>query len=281
MKKYAHILLLAFLVISACSKTEEVGRSQLVVEGWIENGQHPIVMVSESIGIASDREMDTKGILDHIAKWAKVSISDGTRTEILTGIPDPEYFPPYIFTTSNITGEVGKSYTLKVEYKDYKMEATTRIPDPVPIDNVYVQSVTDTTASLRVCFTDPPQTGQYYKIFTRTEGKDSHYHPSAFTNVSDESLDGYSEMFIYSTQRLMDFVDFPNIHVGDVLWIKLCTMDRSSYLYWNNFEIMLASNVLNMFYENDLESNMEGALGYWTGYGVDKEVKFTVTDPNE
>ena len=281
MKKYAHILLLAFLVISACSKTEEVGRSQLVVEGWIENGQHPIVMVSESIGIASDREMDTKGILDHIAKWAKVSISDGTRTEILTGIPDPEYFPPYIFTTSNITGEVGKSYTLKVEYKDYKMEATTRIPDPVPIDNVYVQSVTDTTASLRVCFTDPPQTGQYYKIFTRTEGKDSHYHPSAFTNVSDESLDGYSEMFIYSTQRLMDFVDFPNIHVGDVLWIKLCTMDRAGYNYWNNFEIMLASNMLNMFYENDLESNMEGALGYWIGYGVDKEVKFTVTDPDE
>lgn len=281
MKKYAHILLLAFLVISACSKTEEVGRSQLVVEGWIENGQHPIVMVSESIGIASDREMDTKGILDHIAKWAKVSISDGTRTEILTGIPDPEYFPPYIFTTSNITGEVGKSYTLKVEYKDYKMEATTRIPDPVPIENVYVQSVTDTTASLRVCFTDPPQTGQYYKIFTRTEGKDSHYHPSALTNVSDESLDGYTEMFIYSTQRLMDFVDFPNIHVGDVLWIKLCTMDRAGYNYWNNFEIMLASNMLSMFYESDLESNMEGALGYWTGYGVDKEVKFTVTDPDE
>jgi len=279
MKKYAHILLL--LAMMACSKTEEVGRSQLVVEGWIENGQHPIVMVSESIGIATDREMDTKGILDHIAKWAKVSISDGTRTEILTGIPDPEYFPPYIFTSSKITGEVGKSYTLKVEYKDYKMEATTRIPDPVPIEKVYVQSVTDTTASLRVCFTDPPQTGQYYKIFTRTEGKDSHYHPSAFTNVSDESLDGYSEMFIYSTQRLMDFVDFPNIHVGDVLWIKLCTMERPGYLYWNNFEIMLASNMLNMFYENDLESNMEGALGYWTGYGVDKEVKFTVTDPNE
>ena len=279
MKKYAHILLL--LAMMACSKTEEVGRSQLVVEGWIENGQHPIVMVSESIGIATDREMDTKGILDHIAKWAKVSISDGTRTEILTGIPDPEYFPPYIFTTSNITGEVGKSYTLKVEYKDYKMEAATRIPDPVPIENVYVQSVTDTTASLRVCFTDPPQTGQYYKIFTRTEGKDSHYHPSALTNVSDESLDGYTEMFIYSTQRLMDFVDFPNIHVGDVLWIKLCTMDRPGYLYWNNFEIMLASNMLSMFYENDLESNMEGALGYWTGYGVDKEVKFTVTDPDE
>ena len=82
----------------ACSKTEEVGRSQLVVEGWIENGGNPVVMVSESIGIATGREMDSKGILDHIAKWAKVSISDGTKTEILTGIPDPDFFPPYIYT---------------------------------------------------------------------------------------------------------------------------------------------------------------------------------------
>ena len=31
----------------------------------------------------------------------------------------------------------------------------------------------------------------------------------------------------------------------------------------------------------DLESNLDGALGYWAGYGVDKEVKFTVTDPDE
>lgn len=281
MKKFLHIVSALILVLSACTRQEEVGKSHLVVEGWIENGGHPVVMVSESIGIATGREMDSKSILDHIAKWAKVSVSDGEKTEILTGIPDPEYFPPYIFTSSNITGEVGKSYTLKVEYKDYKVESTTRIPNPVPIDKIYVQSVTDTTASLRVGFTDPPEKGNYYKIFTRTEGKDSHYHPSALTNVSDDSLDGYSEVFVYSTQRLMDTIDWPNIHTGDVLWIKLCTMERPGYDYWNNFEIMIASNALSTFYENDLDSNLNGALGYWTGYGVDKEVKFTVTDPNE
>ena len=279
MKKYFHIILL--LVLAACSKTEEVGKSQLVVEGWIENGGHPVVMVSESIGIATGREMGASSILDHIAKWAKVSVSDGTKTEILTGIPDSDYFPPYIFTSSAITGEVGKTYTLKVEYKDYNVEARTTIPEPVPIDKIYVQSVTDTTAAVRVCFTDPPQKGQYYKIFTKTEGKDAHYHPSAMTNLSDESLDGYTEVFIYSTQRLMDSIDWPNIHVGDVLWIKLCSIDEKSFRYWDNFEIMLASNAFSMYFETDLESNLDGALGYWAGYGVDKEVKFTVTDPND
>lgn len=279
MKKYFHIILL--LVLAACSKTEEVGKSQLVVEGWIENGGHPVVMVSESIGIATGREMGAASILDHIAKWAKVSVSDGTKTEILTGIPDSDYFPPYIFTSSAITGEVGKTYTLKVEYKDYNIEASTVIPEPVPIDKIYVQSVTDTTAAVRVGFTDPPQKGHYYKIFTKTEGKDAHYHPSAMTNISDESLDGYTEVFIYSTQRLMDSIDWPNIHVGDVLWIKLCSIDKKAFDYWDNFEIMLASNAFSMYFESDLESNLDGALGYWAGYGVDKEVKFTVTDPND
>ena len=281
MKRLLHITAVLLIGFTACSPQEQVGKSQLVVEGWIENGEHPIVMVSESIGIATGRKMDTKSMLDHVAKWAKVSISDGTTTEYLTGIPDPEYFPPYIFTTSKITGEVGKSYTLKVEYKDYKLEATTVIPEPVPIDRVYVQSATDSIASLRVCFTDPPQPGHFYKVFTRTEGKDSHYHPSALTNISDQSVSGYSEIMVYSTQRLMDFIDWPNIRVGDVVWIKLCTTDRITYEYWNNYEITIASNGLGTFYESDIESNMDGALGYWAGYGVDKEVKFTVTKPNE
>ena len=101
------------------------------------------------------------------------------------------------------------------------------------------------------------------------------------TNISDESLDGYTEVFLYSTQRLMDTIDMPNIHIGDVMWIKLCTMDRESFDYWNNFEVMTASNAFNMYYETDMSGNLQGAMGYWAGYGVDKEVKFTVTEPNE
>ena len=71
MKKFLHIVSALILVLSACTRQEEVGKSHLVVDGWIENGGHPVVMVSESIGIATGREMDSKSILDHIAKWAK------------------------------------------------------------------------------------------------------------------------------------------------------------------------------------------------------------------
>ena len=54
MKKTLYSIALA-LILSACAKTEQPGDSVLVVEGWIENGARPVVMVSESIGISSER----------------------------------------------------------------------------------------------------------------------------------------------------------------------------------------------------------------------------------
>ena len=280
MKKTLYSIALA-LLLSACAKTEQPGDSVLVVEGWIENGARPVVMVSESIGISSETVLDAKDIVDHLAKWAKVTISDGETTEILTGVADSRYFPPFIFTSKKMVGEVGKSYSLKVEYKDYVAEAQTTIPEPVPIDRVYVLSVKDSLAILKVGFTDPPLKGNNYKIFTRTKGKDTHFHPSAFTSLCDDVLDGYTEIQLFSTQRLMDYIYWGNIHVGDELEIKLCSTDRSIYEYWNNFEVSLASNMFNMFYEHDMSNSMKGAMGYWAGYGVDKVVNFTVHDPNE
>jgi len=280
MKKLLLIFLLPVLVM-ACNRAEQPGKSSLVVEGWIESGGHPVVMVSESIGIATGRQMAPKDLLEHIGKWAKVTLSDGTQTEVLTGMADSRYFPPYIFTTSKMIGEVGKTYELKVEYKDYSATARTTIPEPVPLDTCFVKSVSDSLCSVICGFTDPAPKGNCYKVFTKTEGKDSHYHPSALATVSDDNLDGYTEVFLYSTQRMLDYIDMPNIKLDDDLWIKLCTMDRVSFDYWTNFEIMLASNFMGTFFENSLDSNMQGALGYFAGYGVAGEVHLKLTKPEE
>lgn len=210
----ARFLIPLFLVLIACSKQQPAGKSQLVVEGWIESGGHPIVTVSESIGIVTGKEMYPKDLLDHLAKWARVSVSDGENTVVLTGMADSQYFPPYIFTSSKITGEVGKTYTLKVEYKDYLATATTTIPDPVPLDTVYVKSVSDSLCFVNCGFTDPAPKGNYYKLFTKTTDVDAHYHPSAMATCSDEQLNGYTELFLYSTQRLLDYIDMPNLKEG-------------------------------------------------------------------
>ena len=265
-----YLLILPVLLL-ACERVEPPKSPILVVEGWIESGAAPVVLLSESLPVLDQQEIVSRDLVNNVAKWAKVTVNDGTRTEVLTGMADADYFPPYIYTSGTRKGEGGKTYTLPVEYKDYKATATTTIPAPVPIDRVFVREVKDSMVTAVCAFTDPPASGNCYKVFTRTVSKDKHYHPSALAMASDEFLDGYTELFLYSTQRLMDYIFQTNIHQGDSLWIKLCTMDRKAYEYWNNFEATLTGNMLNTPNSRYvLDNMMQGASGYWIGYGVDK-----------
>lgn len=275
------IRLTAALLLVACSKTPPPGEIHLVVEGWIENGGHPIVQLTETFPVEKDREITAGDLIGNLAKWAKVTVDDGDQVVTLTGMVDRTYFPPYVFTTGRMTGEVGKTYRLRVEYKDYVATAETTIPAPVPLDTVYVASVRDSLCHVVCGFTDPPERGNCYKFFTRTTGIDSHYHPSALAQLEDSNMDGYTEIFLYSTQRLMDFMDLPNIHQDDELWVKMCTMDMVGYRFWDHFESMLVANMFDAFYGTALNANIHGALGYWIGYGVDKEVRLKLTAPED
>lgn len=263
---YSILLLLAL----SCTRKEQPGETQLVVEGWIENGEHPVVMVSESIGVTTNTPIDASEMVNHLAKWAKVSISDGDETVILTGMGTADLFPPYMFSSAKITGEVGKTYTLRVEYKDYVATAEATIPNPVPIDTLYIRTVADSLGTIMCGFTDPVGEDNYYKIFTRTKDKDTRFHPSALAQTTDANLNGYSEMFVYSTQRLMEPVDMPNIREGDEVEVKLCTMSEELFNFWNSFDIFLTANLMDFrpVADNSVHANMHGALGYWAGYGV-------------
>ena len=84
MKKILYYILP--LLVLSCTAEEQPGETQLVVEGWIENGEHPVVMVSESIGVTTNTPIDAGAMVGHLAKWAKVSISDGENTVLLTGM---------------------------------------------------------------------------------------------------------------------------------------------------------------------------------------------------
>lgn len=272
MKRLPIIIACLMAALTGCSRQEQPVVTHLTVQGWIENGGHPLVMVAETIPMDEEAHISQTAMMEHIAKWAKVSVSDGENTVILTGNADPDYFPPYVFTTARMTGEVGKTYTLTVEYKDYKARAVTTIPEPVPVERISMMQMSDSLFTLQVGFIDPPEKGNYYKVFTRTTGIDTHYHPSAMAQFSDEILDGYSEFRLFSAQRLLDLVDRPNYRLGEEVWIKMCTTDAATYNYWNNFELMLATNAnATIWLDPDMQSNMEGALGYWAGYGVEQE----------
>lgn len=130
MKIQYYIISMFCLLLIGCNPKwdfdSELFEPQIVVEGWIENGQFPLVCLTQTKSL--NNSIGENDLNDLAIRWAKVSVSDGTKTEILTGRINKNYIPPFIYTGSEIRGEVGKTYTLTVEYSGRTVTAETYIP---------------------------------------------------------------------------------------------------------------------------------------------------------
>lgn len=111
-----YCLLFCLLLFNGCVETSNLDdfEYKLVVEGWIKEGEAPHVILTQNKPLLSN--IDSTSIEDMVVRWAKVSVSDGEETEVLSGRIDKNYFPPFIYRGSRLSGEAGKTYTLKVEY---------------------------------------------------------------------------------------------------------------------------------------------------------------------
>lgn len=151
------LILLACAILTACMEEEDAElQTQLVVEGWIEDGGYPVVLLGETHAI----DAGMQNIENYIVRWGKVTISDGTDSVILTGGYDNDFFPPYKYTTFKMTGQAGKTYTLTAEYRGKKATAVTTIPQPVELDSLHVvRSESDTLFYIKAFLKTIPTKG--------------------------------------------------------------------------------------------------------------------------
>ena len=96
------LIFFALLLAFSCSRKEDPVKTYLVLEGWIDSGGHPMILLSETLP-AGDRYIRRDEVIGNIAKWARVSVSDGENEVLLTGTLDTRYFPPYVYTSNKIT----------------------------------------------------------------------------------------------------------------------------------------------------------------------------------
>ena len=136
--KYISGILIFLCSLYSCVR-EEVDHTKMVVEGWIDAGKHPIVMLHTSYSLSLS-EPDSTTLLDvleqHMVLFGKVVIFDGEDSVILTGRVDTNYLPPYIYTTTKMRGEVGKSYSLHATYKSFSAKSKTIIPEKAIFDSI-------------------------------------------------------------------------------------------------------------------------------------------------
>lgn len=69
---------------------------QIVVEGWIEDGKAPVVMVTTTVPVSTEKQ-ELSSLEKNVVRWATVSVSDGEKEVFLTGRRNDDYFPPYIY----------------------------------------------------------------------------------------------------------------------------------------------------------------------------------------
>ena len=275
------ILAASAALASGCDHGLDVeGGGELVVEGWIDSGQYPVVKLTRTVSVGSEYQ-STDNLEDCVEQWARVTVSDGGREVTLIGHRDDSHFPPYVYTTSDMLGVPGRTYTLTVDCLDgTHAEAQTTIPQPAAIDSFAIErvSVADTLRQVYAYVRDDGTKDGGYKLFTYVYGEEKGFM-SAYLGISaaDRLPDGRRMAVSRGRQNLTsDFT--PYFAVGDTVMVKLARIDETAYRFWRDFEDMVTLS-RNPFFPvtNNLHSNITGGLGYWFGYGSD--VKSVIVTP--
>lgn len=272
-------ILIAFtlLLAAACTPSwQPEGEERLVIEGWIDAGGFPIVMVTTSVPTSTEYQSidDQK---NHLVRHAKVTVSDGANSVILTGMDNKRYFPPFIYTTSDMRGVAGKAYSLKVEFSGMTATASTTIPAAVPLDSLLCVPSSDDKGkyNIKARFSDPEATEDYYRLFVKVAGKDSSYVASYMGCLRDSDLANPAELPVMrglSVDNENSWAWNPaSYEKGDEVLVKFCTMDSISYEFWNSYDRVVSLSILPMFQATyNPEYNISGGIGYWCGYGASK-----------
>ena len=272
MPKYVFCLVSLLLLLSCTDESIDLpeDESQLVVEGWIEDGGFPVVLLTRSLPVSSQFQQ-ADDLSDYLVRWAKVTVSDGTSSVVLTGKYDQGYYPPYIYTSTQIRGQAGKRYTLTAEYRHFKATASTTVPAPPDSCSFSIEKCagSDTLYQIKAAFTDQPSQKNYYQFFSRVGTATRQYLACYMGSIDDTVLSGPAVVTVYRGHELQVKKYSPYFSLNDTVMVKFAQVDETSFRVWDSYTKSLSLSG-NMFLttSSNMFSNVSGGYGYWCGYGA-------------
>jgi hypothetical protein len=243
---------------------------KIIVEGVIESGKYPLVYLSLNVPLS--KSVDTTTILDYVIRYAKVTVSDGEETEILTSKWDKSYFPPYVYKGTEIVGEEGKTYELKVEYGGYILYSSTTIPAGFQVESIDMnQTDVDSLRVLAVKINLNDHAKNSYRIQTRKR-KDTRFIKTPVLFNDGLNLSGIQTFQIspYPAKTDSSYAEGKFFVVGDTVDIKISAIDSVSTLFFKDLNMFsLVSGNIAVTEVKPLHSNItEPGFGIWYGAAV-------------
>lgn len=273
MQYYFYILILVHILLCSCNRGEEFEyaiESKIVVEGWIEEGEVAKVILTRSVPVQI--VLDSANYRKYIINTAIVIVSDGQQDDTLSLRIREEHLPPFVYEGRKIIGKEGTKYTLKVIHLSKTITSETCIPPSVPIEevNYHKTQLGDTVGNLSIRFTNPENQTNYYQISTLLVDYDEIFVPAFYGNL-DSRYFGSSTIDFNIIRGLTIFPKtnlHPHFNDGDVVVVKLRTMNRECFDFWNSWQNELMNTQNPIFPANtSLKSNIVGGIGIWGGYG--------------
>lgn len=296
----------AIFFFTSCEKEVKIDipgfKEELVIDGFIETNQPPFVLLSTSKNIYAPTDLNA--FLNGFISGAVITVSDGNVSVVLDeicsdnlpagteelaaqffGIPVEELANYHLcaYTTFNsaIFGQVGKTYTLKVELNGKTYTSSTTLLPPTPLNSVYWKPENGTTeyGFSYAWLTDPPELHDAYqwevkRINKNVEGKpkDANFKKTFNPVVDDEFFNGLTFEFSYENPMSWDDETIPYqfkglYRLGDTVVIKFSKMDKKVFDFLSRKYLQMQTGGNPFASPTNIPTNIEGgALGVWAGF---------------
>ncbi len=273
--KYLILTVIALCsVVYGCKPSAEAPQ-KMVIEGWIEDGKEPIVMLHYAYPLDQSSDKEDETLLDIMANqletMARVAIWDGEKEVVLTGQLNTKYMPPYIYTTAHMVGEAGHTYTIRASRREVSAQATTYVPTMTPrLDSISVRIQPDSSSTV-VAYIHVPdiQDEVYYNAFLRSANeRQLRSFPMSMTKAS-LAKGGQIELPVYANQMFATESMHMGFYASDSTqyYLHLSVLDDVSYSIWEGVSAQSVNQ--GMFFMSiyrNMPSNVSSGLGYWCGY---------------
>lgn len=268
------------LWLVACSP-EPPHPPTIIMEGWIDAGGHPVVLIHKSYvldSLGGSAKSIEELAAEQLIPFGKVTISDGTNEVILTGRLDTAYMPPYTYSSLDMTGQVGKTYTVTAKYNDFFASAQTTIPPVASLDSLNVNTANPERVGITAFMSHiDPTTDSYYALFVRKAGEKQYRLCPFCVFDGKDAENGKMEMRLYNpygetTQigtETHHFRNDPEKPVQEKSYqLKVARIDYASYQFWKayNEQIITRGLLFVPIYKN-IPSNVDGGYGIVSGMG--------------
>ncbi len=266
----------------------------LVLEGRIETGQPPLVLISRSqdyfapvdaaqLGSLYEGGAEVVLTVDGVEEpMAEICSGDLEPAELalaadLLGLPVETLMMSELcaYTSSTTSGEVGKTYGVRAALEGDTVFAQSKLNPPVPLDSLWfgIPGNVDTLGILYGLFDDPDSLGNAYRISAGRVGRDEGFLYPTQSAFDDAFFNGVTfEFSFFRPVTGDDFADDADpseigfYKIGDTVAVRWDHIDRGAYETISSMEEQIQAQGSPFANPSDVASNVQGGLGLWVAY---------------